>query len=50
VRFAAIIAGWVAQLGHRTGVVVLAPAPGRRCGLDNTGVVHSSGAATFGAR
>jgi hypothetical protein len=41
VRFAAIIACWVAQLGRRTSVVVLAPAPGRRCGLDNAGVAHS---------
>jgi hypothetical protein len=33
-------------LGRRTGVVVLAPVPGRRCGLDNAGAGPSSGAAT----
>jgi hypothetical protein len=32
-------------LGRRTGVVVLAPVPGRRCGLDNAGAGPSSGAA-----
>jgi hypothetical protein len=37
-------------LGRRTGVVVLAPVPGRRCGLDNAGAGPSSGAATANGR
>jgi hypothetical protein len=37
------------QLGRRTGVVVLAPVPGRRCDLYNAGAGQSSGgAATAG--
>jgi hypothetical protein len=46
----AITACGVAQRGRRTGVVVLAPVPGRRCGLDNPGAGQLSGTATPEAR